>query len=78
MSEGTPQDALHLFEVLETLGVNQPLSSPLLVQKLIPLFSGELALFLPTSLGGVNWSSRERTLSGHLVESLACGFAIHL
>ena len=41
-----------------------------------PLFSGELAPFLPVKLGGLNWSSRKRTLSGCLVESLDSGFAI--
>ena len=34
--------------------------------------------FLPARLGDLDWSSRERNLSGHLVESLASGFAIHL
>ena len=48
------------------------------VDQSISLFSGELSSFLPTGLGGLDWSSRERTLSGHLVESLAFGFAIHL
>ena len=28
-------------------------------------------------LGSLDWSSRERTLSGHLVENLACGFSTH-
>ena len=34
--------------------------------------------FLPTCLGNLDWSSGERNLSGHLVESLVSGFAIHL
>ena len=34
--------------------------------------------FLPACLGDLDWSSRERSLSGHLVQSLASGFAIHL
>ena len=34
--------------------------------------------FLPAHLGDLNWSSRERSLSGHLVQSLVSGFAIHL
>ena len=34
--------------------------------------------FLPTRLGNLDWSSRERSLSGHLVQSLVSGFAIHL
>ena len=28
--------------------------------------------------GDLDWSSGERSLSGHLVQSLASGFAIHL
>ena len=44
----------------------------------IPLFSGELREFLPVNLGELDWSSRERSLSGHLVESLVSGYAIHL
>ena len=34
--------------------------------------------FLPACLGVLDWSSRERSLSGHLVQSLVSGFAIHL
>ena len=34
--------------------------------------------FLPACLGDLDWSSRERSLSGRLVQSLASGFAIHL
>ena len=51
---------------------------PPLAEQLIPLFSGELAPFLPTNLGSLDWPFRERILSGHLVESLACRFVIHL
>ena len=29
-------------------------------------------------LGNLDWSSRERSLSEHLVESLVSGYAIHL
>ena len=42
------------------------------------LFSGEIREFLPACLGDLDWSSRERSLSGHLVQSLVSGFAIHL
>ena len=42
------------------------------------LFSGEMREFLPACLGNLEWSSRERSLSGHLVQSLVSGFAIHL
>ena len=31
----------------------------------------------PHSLGDLDWSSRERSLSGRLVQSLVSGFAIH-
>ena len=34
--------------------------------------------FLPARLGDLDWSSGERSLSGHLVQSLVSGFAIHL
>ena len=34
--------------------------------------------FLPACLGNLDWSSRERSLSDHLVQSLVSGFAIHL
>ena len=44
----------------------------------MPLFSGEMREFLPALLGNLDWSSRERSLSGHLVQSLVSGFAIHL
>ena len=45
---------------------------------MIPLFSGEMREFLPACLGNLDWSSRERSLSGHLVQSLVSGYAIHL
>ena len=44
----------------------------------IPLFSGEMREFLPAHLGNLNWSSRGRSLSGHLEESLVSGYVIHL
>ena len=43
-----------------------------------PLFSGEMREFLPAHLGDLDWSSRERSLSGHLVQSWVSGFVIHL
>ena len=42
------------------------------------LYSGEMREFLPSCLGDLDWSSGERSLSSHLVQSLASGFAIHL
>ena len=47
-------------------------------EQLTPLFSGEMREFLPARLGDLNWSSRERSLSGCLVQSLVSEFAIHL
>ena len=44
----------------------------------ILLFSGKMREFLPAHLGDLDWSSRERSLSGRLVESLVSGFLIHL
>ena len=44
----------------------------------IPPFSGEMREFLPACLGNLNWSSREMSLSGCLVESMVSGFTIHL
>ena len=44
----------------------------------IPLFSGELRSFFPVHLGNLDWSSRERSLSGCLVESLVSGYVINL
>ena len=38
----------------------------------------EMREFLPSSLGDLDWSSGERSLSSHLVQSLESGFAIHL
>ena len=34
--------------------------------------------FLPTHLGNLDWSFRERNLSGCLVESMVSRFTIHL
>ena len=34
--------------------------------------------FLPARLGNLEWSSKERNLSGRLVQSWVSGFAIHL
>ena len=47
-------------------------------EQLTPLYSGEMREFLPARLGDLDWSSGERSLSGHLVQSLVSGFAIHL
>ena len=77
ISEGIPQDVLESFGVQE----NQEELQDLLAldwEQLTPLFSGEMREFLPARLGDLDWSSRERSLSGHLVQSWVSGFAIHL
>ena len=72
--------ALHQknFGVQESQKDTQPLHLAPSWEQVIPLFSGELANFLSVDLGGLVWSSRERNLSGHLVESWVSGFVIHL
>ena len=72
ISEGIPQD------VLESFGVQENLNQMLEVEQSIQLYSGEMREFLPSHLGGLDWFSGERSLSGHLVQSLESGFAIHL
>src|ERR1700743_2657188 len=77
ISEGIPQGVQESFGVQE----NQEELQDLLVsnwEQLTPLFSGEMREFLPARLGDLDWSSRERSLSGHLVQSWVSGFAIHL
>ena len=72
ISEGIPQDVLESFRVKEDL--NQMLE----VEQSTHLYSGEMREFLPSHLGGLDWSSGERSLSSRLVQSLESGFAIHL
>ena len=72
ISEGILQDVLESFGVQEDL----PLVSEL--EQSTQLFSREMREFLPSSLGDLDWSSGERSLSGRLVQSLVSGFAIHL
>ena len=69
--EGIPQDVLESFGVQEDL---QDVNLAPVLEQSTPLFSGEMRGFLP----GLDWSSRERSLSGRLVQSLVSGFAIHL
>src|ERR1700743_3159205 len=78
ISEGILQDVLQSFRVQENQEDVQPLHLAPAWEQLIPLFSGELRNFLPAHLGNLDWSSRERSLSGCLVESLVSGYAIHL
>ena len=75
--EGIPQDVQESFRVQE----NQEELQDLLTsnwEQLTPLFLGEMREFLPAWLGDLDWSSRERSLSGCLVQSWVSGFAIHL
>ena len=76
--EGIPQDVLESFRVQESQEGLQSLHLTPEWEQSTPLFSGEMREFLPARLGNLDWSSRERSLSGHLVQSLAYGFAIHL
>ena len=76
--EGIPQDVLESFGVQESQEGLQDLHLILEVKQSTQLYSGEMREFLPSSLGGLDWSSGERSLSGRLVQSLASGFAIHL
>ena len=78
VSEGIPQDILQIFGVQESQEDSPPLHLAPSWEQSIPLFSGELANFLPADMDSLDWSSRERSLSGCLVESLVSGFAIHL
>ena len=77
ISEDIPQD------VLESFGIQESQEGQVLrlipeVGQSTPLYSGEMREFLPSSLGDLDWSSGERSLSGCLVQSLESGFAIHL
>ena len=75
ISKGIPQDALESFGVQES---QEDLHLAPEWEQSTQLYSGEMREFLPARLGDLDWSSRERSLSGHLVQSLVSGFAIHL
>ena len=77
ISEGIPQDVLESFGVQESQE-DQGLRLILEVEQSTQLYSGEMREFLPSSLGDLDWSSGERSLSGRLVQNLESGFAIHL
>ena len=77
ISEGIPQDIQESFGVQENQEGLQNLLA-LNWEQSTPLFSGEMREFLPAQLGDLDWSSRERSLSGRLVQSWVSGFAIHL
>ena len=78
ISEGIPQDVLESFGVQENQEGLQGLRLIPEVEQSTQLYSGEMRKFLPSSLGDLDWSSGERSLSGRLVQSLESGFAIHL
>ena len=78
ISEGIPQDVLESFGVQESQEDLQSLHLAPEWEQSTPLFSGEMREFLPACLGDLDWSSRERSLSSRLVQSLAYGSAIHL
>ena len=74
ISEGIPQDVLESFGVQEDQESLEDVNLTPVLERSTPLFSGEMRGYLP----GLDWSSRERSLSGRLVQSLVSGFAIHL
>src|ERR1700743_3132919 len=78
ISEGIPQDVQESFGVQESQEGLQDLHLALDWEQLTPLFSGEMREFLPARLGDLDWSSRQRSLSGRLVQSWVSGFVIHL
>ena len=78
ISEGISQDVLESFGAQENQEGLQGLHLILEVEQSTWLYSGEMREFLPSSLGDLDWSSGERSLSGRLVQSLESGFAIHL
>ena len=78
ISEGIPQDVLESFRVQESQEGLQDLHLAPDWEQSTPLFSGEMREFLPSYLGDLDWSFRERSLSGCLVQSLVSGFAVHL
>ena len=78
ISEGIPQDVLESFGAQESQEGLQDLHLAPDWEQSTPLFSGEMREFLPACLGNLDWSSRERSLSGCLVQSWVPRFAIHL
>ena len=78
ISEGIPQEVLESFGVQESQEGLQDLHLAPDWEQSTPLFSGEMREFFPARLGDLDWSSRERSLSGRLVQSWVSGFVIHL
>ena len=54
ISEGIPQDILQSFRIQESQEDTQPLPLAPSWEQSIPLFSRELANFLPVDLGGLD------------------------
>ena len=69
---------LQSFGVQESQGDEQSLHLALPWEIFFSMFPGELRNFLPPTLAELDLHSRERNLSGHLVESWVSGFTIHL
>src|ERR1700743_1670293 len=65
ISEGIPQDVLESFGVQENQESLEDVNLTPVLERSTPLFSGEMRGYLP----GLDWSSRERSLSGRLVQS---------
>ena len=62
ISEGIPQDMLESFGVQEDQEGLEDLHLALEWEKSTQLYSGELREFLPSCLGGLDWSSGERSV----------------
>ena len=78
ISKGILQDVLQSFGVQESQGDKLPLYLAPPWEIFFLMFPGELRNFLPPTLADLDLHSRERNLSGHLVESWVSGFTIHL
>src|ERR1700743_3777168 len=60
--EGMPQDVLESFAVQESQEDLQDLHLMPEVEQSTQLYLGEIREFLPSNLGGLDWSSGERSL----------------
>src|SRR6202000_639427 len=78
ISKGIPQDVQESFGVQESQEGLENLHLAPVWNQLPPLFSGWMREFFQAHLGDWDWSARERSLSGRLVQSWVSGFAIHL
>ena len=78
ISEGIPQDILSSFRVQEGQEVKKALHPAPPWEIFFPMFPGELRNYLPATLADLDLQSRERSLSGRLVESWISEFTIHL